>query len=126
MSSMSSCWSRHDDDHPIHLHGMWSDVEDEHGNFAPRKHTVDMPPRSKRSNGWSKPNCMARTTHVAVSARASTRSRRGYDCAMSSPASAPYIGVVWERAYAGTADFRRDEGEEIDETRFLAGLRIWF
>ena len=35
--------------HPIHLHGMWSDVEDEQGNFHLRKHTVDMPPGSKRS-----------------------------------------------------------------------------
>jgi CopA family copper-resistance protein len=35
--------------HPIHLHGMWSDLEDERGNFAVRKHTVDMPPGSKRS-----------------------------------------------------------------------------
>ncbi|MCY7355495.1 MAG: copper resistance system multicopper oxidase [Lysobacter sp.] len=35
--------------HPIHLHGMWSDVEDEHGNFHVRKHTVDMPPGAKRS-----------------------------------------------------------------------------
>ncbi|HKZ73474.1 MAG TPA: copper resistance system multicopper oxidase [Steroidobacteraceae bacterium] len=35
--------------HPIHLHGMWSDVEDEHGNFLVRKHTVDMPPGTKRS-----------------------------------------------------------------------------
>jgi copper resistance protein B len=34
--------------------------------------------------------------------------------------------VVWERAYAGTADFRRDEGEDIDDTRFVAGLRFWF
>lgn len=35
--------------HPIHLHGMWSDLEDEHGNFKVRKHTIDMPPGSKRS-----------------------------------------------------------------------------
>ncbi|MEJ0099715.1 MAG: copper resistance system multicopper oxidase [Pseudomonadota bacterium] len=35
--------------HPIHLHGMWSDVEDEHGAFMVRKHTVDMPPGSRRS-----------------------------------------------------------------------------
>ncbi len=35
--------------HPIHLHGMWSDLEDEHGNFMVRKHTIDMPPGSKRS-----------------------------------------------------------------------------
>ena len=35
--------------HPIHLHGMWSDVEDERGEFHVRKHTVDMPPGTKRS-----------------------------------------------------------------------------
>ena len=35
--------------HPIHLHGMWSDVEDDDGNFMVRKHTVDMPPGSRRS-----------------------------------------------------------------------------
>ena len=35
--------------HPIHLHGLWSDVEDEGGNFHLRKHTVDMPPGTKRS-----------------------------------------------------------------------------
>ena len=35
--------------HPIHLHGLWSDLEDEAGNFHLRKHTVDMPPGTKRS-----------------------------------------------------------------------------
>ena len=35
--------------HPIHLHGMWSDLEDDHGNFLVRKHTIDMPPGSRRS-----------------------------------------------------------------------------
>ena len=35
--------------HPIHLHGMWSDLEDENGNFKVRKHTIDMPPGTKRS-----------------------------------------------------------------------------
>ncbi len=35
--------------HPIHLHGMWSDIEDDHGNFHVRKHTVDMPPGTRRS-----------------------------------------------------------------------------
>ena len=35
--------------HPIHLHGMWSDIEDDKGQFHVRKHTVDMPPGSKRS-----------------------------------------------------------------------------
>ena len=35
--------------HPIHLHGLWSDLEDEQGNFMVRKHTIDMPPGSRRS-----------------------------------------------------------------------------
>lgn len=36
-------------DHPIHLHGMWSDVEDAAGTFGVRKHTVSMPAGTKRS-----------------------------------------------------------------------------
>lgn len=35
--------------HPIHLHGMWSDLEDENGQFMVRKHTIDMPPGCRRS-----------------------------------------------------------------------------
>jgi CopA family copper-resistance protein len=35
--------------HPIHLHGMWSDIEDDRGEFHLRKHTVDMPPGTRRS-----------------------------------------------------------------------------
>ncbi|MDE4540524.1 copper resistance system multicopper oxidase [Pseudomonas sp. ITEM 17296] len=35
--------------HPLHLHGMWSDLEDEQGRFMVRKHTVDIPPGSRRS-----------------------------------------------------------------------------
>jgi CopA family copper-resistance protein len=35
--------------HPIHLHGMWSDLEDDDGQFLVRKHTIDMPPGSRRS-----------------------------------------------------------------------------
>ena len=35
--------------HPIHLHGMWSDLEDESGQFIVRKHTIDVPPGSRRS-----------------------------------------------------------------------------
>jgi len=35
--------------HPIHLHGMWSDLEDDQGTFHLRKHTIDMPPGTKRS-----------------------------------------------------------------------------
>ncbi len=39
---------------------------------------------------------------------------------------APYIGVVRERAFGRTADFRRDDGEHIDDTHVIAGVRIWF
>jgi CopA family copper-resistance protein len=35
--------------HPIHLHGMWSDLEDASGDFLVRKHTVDMPPGTRRA-----------------------------------------------------------------------------
>ncbi|AJQ86400.1 copper resistance protein CopA [Xanthomonas oryzae pv. oryzicola] len=37
--------------HPIHLHGMWSDLEDADGNFQVRKHTIDMPPGTRRTYG---------------------------------------------------------------------------
>jgi FtsP/CotA-like multicopper oxidase with cupredoxin domain len=36
-------------EHPIHLHGMWSDLEDERGEFLVRKHTISVPPGTKRS-----------------------------------------------------------------------------
>lgn len=39
---------------------------------------------------------------------------------------APYIGVVWERAYGGTADYRREQLDDIEDTRVVAGVRIWF
>ena len=35
--------------HPIHLHGLWSDLEDAGGSFMVRKHTIDMPPGTRRS-----------------------------------------------------------------------------
>jgi copper resistance protein B len=39
---------------------------------------------------------------------------------------APYIGVTWERGYGRTAAFRRAHGDVVDETRLVAGVRIWF
>jgi CopA family copper-resistance protein len=36
-------------EHPIHLHGMWSDIEDEDGAFRVRRHTVTVPPGHSRS-----------------------------------------------------------------------------
>lgn len=35
--------------HPVHLHGMWSDLEDDLGGFHLRKHTVDLPPGTRRT-----------------------------------------------------------------------------
>ena len=35
--------------HPIHLHGMWSDLENASGEFVVRKHTIDIQPGTKRS-----------------------------------------------------------------------------
>ena len=36
-------------EHPIHLHGLWSDLEDELGAFQVRKHTVTIPSGTRRS-----------------------------------------------------------------------------
>ncbi len=36
-------------EHPIHLHGVWSDLEQADGRFGVRKHTVNMPPGTRRS-----------------------------------------------------------------------------
>ncbi|MGH8185386.1 MAG: multicopper oxidase domain-containing protein, partial [Steroidobacteraceae bacterium] len=37
--------------HPIHLHGMWSEVESESGEFLVRKHTVAVQPGQKIAYG---------------------------------------------------------------------------
>ncbi len=39
---------------------------------------------------------------------------------------APYLGVVYERAFGDTADLRRDEFERVHDTRIVVGLRTWF
>ncbi|HEY1138468.1 MAG TPA: copper resistance protein B [Xanthomonadaceae bacterium] len=39
---------------------------------------------------------------------------------------APYVGLVHERAFGTTADLRRAEGEGVEETRIVAGVRVWF
>ncbi|MEO6102512.1 MAG: copper resistance system multicopper oxidase [Pseudoxanthomonas sp.] len=36
-------------EHPIHLHGLWSDLENEAGEFQVRKHTINVPPGYVRS-----------------------------------------------------------------------------
>ncbi len=39
---------------------------------------------------------------------------------------APYIGIVHEQSFGRTADFRRAESEDTNDTRVIAGFRIWF
>jgi copper resistance protein B len=39
---------------------------------------------------------------------------------------APYVGVVWHRAFFGSADFAREDGEEVGNTRLAIGIRTWF
>lgn len=39
---------------------------------------------------------------------------------------APYIGVDWERTLGKTADYAREEGEDVDSVSFVAGVRLWF
>ena len=39
---------------------------------------------------------------------------------------APYVGVVYERAFGGTADLHEAAGEDTRDTRVVAGLRLWF
>ncbi len=39
---------------------------------------------------------------------------------------APYVGLVRERAFGRTADLRRDAGNDTNDTRLVAGVRIWF
>lgn len=34
-------------EHPIHLHGMWMEIENGHGAFQPRKHTVNIKPAER-------------------------------------------------------------------------------
>jgi len=35
--------------HPVHLHGVWSDLENAEGEFQVRKHTIDILPGTRRS-----------------------------------------------------------------------------
>jgi copper resistance protein B len=39
---------------------------------------------------------------------------------------APYVGVMWNRKFFGTADFAKAAGEDTSGTRFAMGVRVWF
>lgn len=39
---------------------------------------------------------------------------------------APYIGISHERVFGDTADYHRAAGEHLRDTRWVAGVRVWF
>ena len=39
---------------------------------------------------------------------------------------APYVGVSWNRAYGQTAQYARDEDEDVHQLRWVVGVRLWF
>ena len=39
---------------------------------------------------------------------------------------APYVGLVRERAFGATGDFRRQAGDDDDAWQVVAGVRVWF
>ena len=41
------------------------------------------------------------------------------------PELTPYVGVLWKRQFGGTADFTRDEGEEVGTLSVIADLCFW-
>ncbi|WP_263260556.1 copper resistance protein B [Pseudomonas sp. RIT-PI-S] len=42
------------------------------------------------------------------------------------PEVAPYIGVNWTKSYGRTADYARDEGDDVEEGRLVVGVRLWY
>lgn len=39
---------------------------------------------------------------------------------------APYIGINWNKKYGNTATFANDDGEKVDDTQIVLGIRAWF
>lgn len=39
---------------------------------------------------------------------------------------APYVGVEYSSKFGKTADFARDEGEDVSDTKLLLGISAWF
>ncbi len=38
----------------------------------------------------------------------------------------PYFGVNWQKLYGQSADYAREEGEDVDKLQFVIGVRAWF
>jgi copper resistance protein B len=42
------------------------------------------------------------------------------------PEVAPYIGVNWTKNYGHTANYVREEGDDVEEGRLVVGVRMWY
>lgn len=91
-----------------------------------RPSTKRCSPTAGSGRGWSRPKYGDRPSKRGIGSGLSTLEagfRLRYEFHRQ---FAPYIGVVWERAYGGTADYRREQSRDIEDTRVVAGVRIWF
>jgi copper resistance protein B len=39
---------------------------------------------------------------------------------------APYLGVTYQRAFAGTESLTREQGGRVNDVRFVFGIRLWY
>lgn len=39
---------------------------------------------------------------------------------------APYVGINWSKRFGDSADFAREEGEDVSDVQWLVGVRAWF
>jgi copper resistance protein B len=39
---------------------------------------------------------------------------------------APYVGIVWQKKFAGTADYAEAAGSYVSDVQAIAGIRFWF
>lgn len=39
---------------------------------------------------------------------------------------APYVGINWNKKYGNTATYAKDEGEKVDSSQLVVGVRAWF
>lgn len=39
---------------------------------------------------------------------------------------APYVGLSWNRTYGQTAQYARDDDEDVHQLRWVVGVRLWF
>lgn len=42
------------------------------------------------------------------------------------PEFAPYVGVNWNKQFGRTADYVRQEGDDVEEARLVVGVKMWW